>query len=101
MKLQFPALQIFQGATDSAGTALANAVARCVVGLQDLLFRSGPIGSDEATQAAVARSKTVIGELEAEQRAAERRPSIATASDLASPSEPCLTRSASRLDQAA
>ena len=59
---------------DSATDAMASVIARLAYALQQLLALVA-FEPDVATRAAVARSKTVIGELEAQRRAEASRPS--------------------------
>lgn len=58
---------------DSATDAIAGAIARLVYASQQLLALAA-FEPDLAARAAVARSKTVIGELEAERRVDDSRP---------------------------
>ncbi len=57
------------GLLDSASDIISNAVARLIYAAQELLALGRPGEPDLETRAAVARSKTVIGELEEQRRA--------------------------------
>ena len=63
----------FSGLRDSAGDIISNALARLIYAAQELLAVGAFIDPNPETRAAVVRSKTVIGELEAQRRADNSR----------------------------
>lgn len=66
----------FSGLRDSVTDIIANALARLFYAAQELLTIGAFIDPNLETRAAVARSKTVIGELEAQRRADDSRPAF-------------------------
>jgi hypothetical protein len=64
----------FSALLNSATDIISNALARLIYAGHELLVGGESINPNLETRAAVARSKTVIGELEAQRRADDSRP---------------------------